>query len=211
MTTSKIVQHILEAKMQDLPFSVLKNAVEFSYGPEDFLKYCNYYHRDRGKPLDDFQDSCNRNTREDIKDDDLVYFPGWSKVVKDLAKLYGNTDTYYLSLMQTGEIASDRIHATLHNDQSDVVHINCFGTVNWLLIDPFDESKTEHRITLEPGDLLYMRGWTLHETTPLTERGSLIFMNLPYVQIPKGLDRENQRQDVLKALNKDLEEKRFVY
>jgi hypothetical protein len=208
---NKIVEHILQAKMQDLPFSVLKNSVEFSYGPEDFLKYSNYHHRDKGKALDSFQDSCNRNTREDIKDDDLNYFPGWSTVVKDLAKLYGNTDTYYLSLMQTGETFANRVHATLHNDQSDVVHINCFGKVDWLLMDPFDENKTEHRITLEPGDLLYMRGWTLHETTPLTERGSLIFMNLPYVQIPKDLDKENQRRDVMKDLEKDLEEKRFLY
>jgi hypothetical protein len=52
-----------------------------------------------------------------------------------------------------------------------------------------------------------MRGWTLHETTPLTERGSLIFMNLPYVQIPKDLDRKNQRRDVLRDLEKNLEDK----
>lgn len=197
--------------MQDLPFSVLKNSVDFKYGPEDFLKYSNYYHREKGQDAASFEESCRRNTREDIADDDLNYFPGWSGVVKDLSKLYGNTDTYYLSLMQTGSTFADRVHATLHNDQSDVVHINCFGNVDWLLIDPFDETKTEHRITLEPGDLLYMRGWTLHETTPRSERGSLIFMNLPYVQIPKDLDLKNQRDNVLKNLEKGLEEKKFIY
>ena len=193
--------------MQDLPFSVLKNSISFKVTPEDFLEYSNYHHREKKQKIKNFDDSCKRNTREDISNEDLTYFPGWSEIVNDLAKLYGNTDTYYLSLMQTGESFVNKVHATLHNDQSDVVHINCFGTVNWLLMDPFDKNKTEHRITLEPGDLLYMRGWTLHETTPLTERGSLIFMNLPYVQIPKDLDKENQRRDVLRDLEKNLEDK----
>ena len=196
--------------MEDLPFSVLKNSIEWKADQEDFLRYCNYYYRAEGGSKT-FEESCDRNTRVDISSDDLTYFPGWSTVVKDLSKLYGNTDTYYLSLMQTNESIVNNVHATLHNDQSDVVHINCFGRVNWLLIDPFGENKTEHRITLEPGDLLYMRGWTLHETTPLSARGSLIFMNLPYVQIPKNLNTETQRQDVLEAFEKDLKEKRFVY
>ena len=194
--------------MQDLPFFVIKDSVDFQYGPEDFLKYSNYLHKN--KPVDNFLDSCLRNTRDPIADKDLSYFPDWSQTVLALRKLYGNVDTHYLSLMQTSKPYSIQVHATLHNDQSDVVHTNCFGRVEWLLIDPFDENKTEHRVILEPRDTLYMRGWTLHETTPLTERGSLIFMNLPYVEIPKDLNKETQKNDVLKSRNKNLEQKTFI-
>jgi hypothetical protein len=202
---NKIVQAILEAKLQDLPFYVLKNGIDWQVTEKDFLNYSNYYHKEI---LETFDKSCRRNTREDISNDDLRYFPDWSMTVKELSKLYGNTDTYYLSLMQTGDVHNKSVHAVLHNDQSDVVHINCFGKVEWLLIDPYDESKTEHRVILESGDVLYMRGWTLHETTPLTPRGSLIFMNLPYVPIPKDLNKETQREKVISDLDKDILEKR---
>lgn len=199
----KIVRHVLESKLQDLPFAVLKNAMDKEITSENFLKYYNDKNNDNVKNFDDL---FSLETRPDLLEEDYHYFEGWDKVVRNLSKLYGNTDQYYTSIMQTGLWRIGQIHAQLHNDVSDVVHLNCFGRVQWLLIDPFDTEKTEHIVILEPGDLLYMRGWTLHETTPLSSRASLIFMNLPYYPLPEDLSfLENQKENNLKRRDARLE------
>jgi len=87
--------------------------------------------------------------------------------------------------MQTKEFSIEKVHASLHPDQSDVVHLCCYGRVEWTLVD--SEKKKEYKVILEPGDVLYMRGFTLHETKPLSVRGSLIFMNLSYEEFPDYL------------------------
>ena len=205
---SKIVKHILEAKLQDLPFSVLKNSIDFEITPEMFLDYCNSIFLD--EKITDWNRNCFRSQRPSIEESGLKYFPGWVDVVKDLSRLYGNNNSYYLSLMQTGDKSINTTHALLHNDEADVIHINCFGNVEWTLVDPKDINQTEHKVILEPGDLLYMRGMTLHETFPLTRRGSLIFMTLPYADAPKNLDTSTQKENLLKRIQSDLSKERYV-
>jgi hypothetical protein len=205
---SKIVKHVLEAKLQDLPFSVLKNSIDFEITPEMFLDYCNSIYLD--EKITDWDRSCWRSPRQTIDFNTLTHFPEWKSIVKDLSRLYGNIDTYYLSLMQTGDKSINTVHAGLHNDSADVIHINCFGRVEWTLVDPNDIDLTEHKVILEPGDLLYMRGMTLHETFPLTRRGSLIFMTLP-LQIYDGLpDVAEQKEKLLKGIQSDLSKERYV-
>ena len=205
---SKIVKHILEAKLQDLPFSVLKNSIDFEITPEMFLDYCNSIFLD--EKITDWNRNCWRSPRPSIEESGLKYFPGWDKVVKDLSRLYGNSNSYYISLMQTGDKSINTTHASLHNDTADVIHINCFGNVEWTLVDPNDINQTEHKVILEPGDLLYMRGMTLHETLPLSRRGSLIFMTLPYEEAPKNLDISTQKEKLVKSIKKDLLEGKYV-
>ena len=190
---SEISKHVLEAKIKDLPFSVLKNAVKNPPTKKDFDYYIDNY-------------TPGKATRVSIPHKDLRFFPEWHAIREDLVKIYGNIDTDYNSIMHTKDKYKGKIWASLHDDVSDVVHLNCYGRVEWLLVDPQEVgpgksiSEIGKRVILEPGDLLYMRGRTLHETIPLSERGSLIFMNLPYdggVNAPKPEDLERQRQNFL--------------
>jgi len=190
---SEISKHVLEAKIKDSPFSVLKNAVKNPPTKKDFDYYIDNY-------------TSGQATRIDIPHKDLRLFPVWQTIREDLVKIYGNIETDYNSLMRTQGGDIGKIWASLHDDVSDVVHLNCYGRVEWLLVNPQEVgpgksiSEIGKRVILEPGDLLYMRGRTLHETIPLSERGSLIFMNLPYdggVNAPKPEDLERQRQNFL--------------
>lgn len=203
---SKIVKHILEAKINDLPFSILKNSLDSEITPDIFMEYCNFQYNEN---ITDWNKNCFRSPRETIDSNTLTHFPEWKSIVKDLSRLYGNIDTYYLSLMQTGDKSINTVHAGLHNDTADVIHINCFGRVEWTLVDPNDLTQKEHKVILEPGDMLYMRGMTLHETLPLSRRGSLIFMTLP-LNTDYGFISENQKEKILKALQSDLSEGRYV-
>ena len=170
-----ITKLVLEAKLKNLPFAVLKSGIKNTYTKEDFDKYNTY-------AGNDFY-SESYKSRSVIKEADLKFFPMWDEIQKALIKIYGNPTSPYNSIMQTGEYVVGKIHASLHLDRSDVIHMCCYGTVEWLLIDT--ENKKEHRITMEPGDVLYMRGYTLHETVPLSVRGSLVFMNLPLEEFPE--------------------------
>jgi hypothetical protein len=198
-----ITKLVLEAKLKNLPFAVLKSGIKNTYTKEDFDRYNIYVGND-------FY-SENYKSRSVIKEKDLGFFPIWDKIQKDLIKIYGNPTKPYNSIMQTGDHVVGKIHASLHQDRSDVIHMCCYGTVEWLLVDV--EKKEEHRITMEPGDVLYMRGYTLHETVPLSVRGSLVFMNLPLEEFPevdlsKLTDEEQkewqkkQRLEFLEDLNK---------
>ena len=170
---SEICKHVLRAKIDDLPFSVFKNAVK---NPPDKDRFDSYMQK--------FTDGTR--FRVEIPYENMYYFPVWKSIREELVRIYGNINTDYNSLHQTGRDAIGRIWASLHDDVADVIHLNCYGRVEWLLADPqeFGPGKTietiGQKVTLGPGDLLYMRGRTLHETRPLSERGSLIFMNMPY-------------------------------
>ena len=188
---SEISKHVLEAKIKDLPFSVLKNAVKNPPTKKDFDYFIDNY-------------TSGKETRVNIPHKDLRFFPVWQTIREDLVKIYGNIETDYNSLMRTEDKDKEKTWASLHDDVSDVVHLNCYGRVQWLLVDPQEVgpgkslSEIGKIVVLEPGDLLYMRGRTLHETIPLSERGSIIFMNLPYdggVNAPKLEDLERQRQN----------------
>jgi hypothetical protein len=193
-----VTKLVLESKLKNLPFGILKAGVQHGYPEENF----NNYKKHVG----------DQESRVAIKQEDLSFFPGWNEIQKELTKIYGNPTNVYNSLMQTNEYSINKVHASLHCDPSDVIHLCCYGSVDWLLIDP--EDKAEYRITLEPGDFLYMRGYVLHETTPLSNRGSLIFMNLSYEEFPDQItgsfknekEREafykKQREDFLLTLNK---------
>jgi len=192
-----VAEHVLKAKLQDLPFSVLKNAVGNPPSKKDFLNYLNV--------------DIMTKSRIPIPHKDLHNFPEWEDIRKNLSRIYGNIETDYNSIMQTSEEAVGSIHASMHHDLSDVIHLNCYGRVEWLLVDPYEfrnnknRSEIETRVILEPGDLLYMRAQTLHETIPLTERGSLIFMNLPYnddEEIP--LNRDKQREEFIEYIEKGV-------
>ncbi len=114
--------------------------------------------------------------------------------------------------MQTNDFSINKVHASLHPDQADIVHLCCYGKVEWLLIDP--EDRKEYRVVLEPGDFLYIRGFVLHETIPLSNRGSLIFTNLSYEEVPDTITgtfksaeereafKKKQRETFLQNLNK---------
>ncbi len=171
-----------------------------------FIEYCNSVYDEQ---ISDWDKNCFRSPRQTIEADHLNYFPEWKIIVKDLSKLYGNIDTYYLSLMQTGEKSINTIHAGLHNDSADVVHINCFGQVEWTLVDPNDVDQKENKVVLEPGDMLYMRGMTLHQTIPLTKRGSLIFMTLP-LNTDYNFSTDNQKEMLLEGIKSDLSNKRYI-
>lgn len=164
-----ITRLVLESKLKNLPFAILKKAVPNPPQKDDFNAYKKYINKDL--------------SRIQIEKENLEFFPEWNGIQKALTKIYGNPPNVYNSLMQTNEYSINKVHASLHCDQSDVIHLCCYGSVEWLLIDP--EDKEEYRITLEPGDVLYMRGFVLHETTPLSSRGSLIFMNLSYDDFPE--------------------------
>lgn len=188
---SKISEHILKAKIKDEPFSVLRKAVETPPTKENFEFYINNF-------------TSGSQSRIEIPHTHLYHFPIWLTIREDLVKIYGNINTDHNSLLKTEDEDVEKIWASLHNDLSDVVHLNCYGKVEWLLIDPQEIkpgktiSEIGKKVILEPGDLLYMRGRTLHETKPLSERGSLIFMNLPYEEmhtIPTDQDIERQRKN----------------
>lgn len=166
---------VLEAKLKNLPFAVLKGGVKGIFTKEHFDKYNEHIKNDYY--------SQSYRSRAVIEEEDLKFFPMWYQIQKALIKIYGNPTKPYNSIMQTGEAVIGKVHASLHRDRSDVVHLCCYGTVEWLLVDV--EKKEEHRITMEPGDVLYMRGYTLHETVPLSVRGSLVFMNLPLEEFPE--------------------------
>jgi len=189
--TDEISKHVLETKIKDLPFSVLRKAVKNPPTKEDFLNYIN-------------ENNMAEKSRIDISHKDLYLFPILKDIRENLAKIYGNISTDYNSLMITREYDVNKTWASLHDDISDVVHLNCYGTVEWLLANPeeFGSGKSietiGQKVILEPGDVLYMRGRTLHETKPLSERGSYIFMNLPYdggQNAPKPEDLERQRKN----------------
>lgn len=193
-----ITKLVLEAKLKDLPFAVLKRGVENTFTKKDFDKYNEYIANSTSeKP----------KTRVVIQEANLKFFPMWDKIQKALSKIYGNPTNPYNSLMQTWEYAIGKVHARLHGDTSDVVHLCCYGTVEWLLIDR--EDKNQYRITMEPGDVLYMRGFTLHETVPLTIRGSLIFMNLPLEEYPEPVFKtEEEEKDFLEKQALELSDYR---
>ena len=204
--TSKIVKHILESKINDLPFSILKNSLDSEITPDMFMEYCNSLYDEN---ITDWNRNCFRSPRQTIDFNTLTHFPEWKLIVKDLSRLYGNIDTYYLSLMQTGDKSINTVHAGLHNDNADVIHINCFGRVEWTLVDPNDLNQKEHKVILEPGDMLYMRGMTLHQTLPLSRRGSLIFMTLP-LNTDYDFNFETQKENLLKGIQSDLSKERYV-
>jgi hypothetical protein len=180
-----ITKLVLEAKLKNLPFAVLKKGVQNIFTEKDFDKYNEYIAKTTSEEA---------KTRVVIEEANLKFFPMWDEIQKALTKIYGNPTTPYNSLMQTWENRIGKVHARLHGDTSDVVHLCCYGTVEWLLIDR--ENKNQHRITMEPGDVLYMRGFTLHETVPLTSRGSLIFMNLPLEDYPEPVFKtEEEKKD----------------
>ena len=204
--TSKIVKHILESKINDLPFSILKNSLDSEITPDMFMEYCNSLYNEN---ITDWNRNCFRSPRQTIDFNTLTHFPEWKLIVKNLSRLYGNIDTYYLSLMQTGDKSINTVHAGLHNDNADVIHINCFGRVEWTLVDPNDLTQKEHKVILEPGDMLYMRGMTLHQTLPLSRRGSLIFMTLP-LNTDYDFNFETQKENLLKGIQSDLSKERYV-
>jgi hypothetical protein len=191
---NNICKLVLEAKLQNLPFAVLKNAIKNPPNKQMFDKF--YFEKKSLKK------------RLEISKEDLKIFGEWAEIERSLANLYGNISNQYNTIIKTEKNEVDKVFAVLHNDTSDVVHFNCYGEVEWLLIDPDDFNKTEHKIIMQPGDVMYMKGWTLHETTPYSERGSLIFMNLPYEEIPEGLNFETQREDMLKQLDEGLKLKK---
>lgn len=193
-----VAKLVLEAKLKNLPFAVLKAGSQNGYDQEIFNTYKKYVNSDKA--------------RVPIENENLKFFPGWEEIQRELIKVYGNPTKVYNSLQQTNEHSINKVHASLHCDQSDVVHLCCYGRVKWLLIDP--EDKKEYTIILEPGDFLYFRGFVLHETTPLSNRGSLIFMNLPYEEFPdlftgtfktaeeREAFKKKQRAEFLENLNK---------
>ena len=194
-----VTKLVLEAKLKNLPFAILKAGAENGYPEERF----NNYKKHVG----------DQQSRVAVKEENLGFFPGWEQIQRALTKMYGNPVNVYNSIMQTNEYSIGKVHASLHCDQSDVVHLCAYGSVEWLLIDP--EDKQEYKVTLEPGDFLYFRGFVLHETTPLSNRGSLIFMNLSYEDFPDYITgslkteeerlafNEKQRADFLAGLNKN--------
>jgi hypothetical protein len=198
-TPQNITKLVLEAKLENLPFAILKGGVQNPPTEEVF----NEFKKQLG----------TQQSRVGISEENLGFFEEWNGIQRALIKIYGNPTKAYNSLMQTNHYSVGKVHASLHCDQSDVVHLACYGSVEWLLIDP--EDKQEYRIVLEAGDVLYMRGFVLHETTPLSDRGSLIFMNLSYEDFPDYItgslkteeEREafnkKQRADFLEGLNKN--------
>jgi hypothetical protein len=200
-----VTKLVLEAKLKNLPFSILRGGLENLYNEEHFERYKAYIEYDK----------FNKNmTRTGIDKDNLGFFPEWEEIQRALTKIYGNPTNVYNSIMQTSDHTVNKVHASLHHDRSDVVHLACYGQVEWLLIDP--EDKKEYKITLGNGDILYMRGLVLHETVPLSPRGSIIFMNLSYEEFPDYLTpmlkdktkeeieefQKNQRAQFLENLNK---------
>jgi hypothetical protein len=54
-----------------------------------------------------------------------------------------------------------------------------------------------------------MRGMTLHQTIPLTKRGSLIFMTLP-LNTDYNFSTDNQKEMLLEGIKSDLSNKRYI-
>lgn len=118
--------------------------------------------------------------RGPLKNEDLKYFPGLEKIIKEVEDIYG-TDNQ-ISYMSTGPDNANRVHAIMHNDKGDVLHFACEGQVEWRLIHPniIKEEATEEEIvklTLNAGDVLWFRSRTSHETTPLSARAGIIWLN----------------------------------
>jgi hypothetical protein len=120
------------------------------------------------------------SSRGPIKNEDLHFFPGMGKIIKDVEEIYG-TDSQ-MSYITTDGAASNSVHAEMHNDKGDVLHFACEGEVEWKLISPSidkHDAKPEDifTITLKAGDVLWFRSWTSHETTPLSNRAGIIWLN----------------------------------
>jgi hypothetical protein len=120
------------------------------------------------------------SSRGPIKHGDLHFFPGIAKIIAGAEKIYGIDNQ--ISYITTQEDANNLIHAQMHNDKGDVLHFACEGDVKWRLIPPgikIQDAKIEDifTITLKAGDVLWFRGWTSHETTPLTARAGIIWLN----------------------------------
>jgi hypothetical protein len=163
----KIVDHVIDAKSKDLPFSVLDKAFDTPPNENNFKKYLNEVNK--------------RHFRMTLSMHDYKYFSTWGTTVSELIKFYGNNPDAMCTLIHNlGEDVISGVAASLHDDRPDVIHYNCFGYVKWKLKASDQETREEYKdkvfeITLEPNQVIYIKGMTLHETTPLTKRGSLIF------------------------------------
>ena len=192
--TENVTRMILEAKIKDLPFAVLKGGFENVFTREHFDAYNEFVKNG---------EFGNSRSRIALKEENFRFFPGWDQIQRALVKIYGNPTDTYSSIMRTSDFSVGKVHASLHLDTSDVVHLCCYGRVEWLLVDPND--KKEYTVVLEPGDMLYMRGYTLHETVPLSDRGSLIFMNLSYEEFPDYLTEKflDKSKEEVEAFQKE--------
>jgi hypothetical protein len=120
------------------------------------------------------------SSRGPFKHEDLKYFPGISEHIEELEKIYGKDNQ--MSYMSTGDHYVNNVHASMHNDKGDVVHFACEGQVKWRLISPIIEQKNAKpediiEVIINEGDVLWFRGWTSHETTPLSDRAGIIWLN----------------------------------
>ena len=158
---NSISYHITRAKEKDLCFYVLKNFYKNSPTRRDFNKYISEHNVSGGKP--------------EVIEEHFYYFNNWTGLLKDLSTVYPDTHLSYTSLIWTDEKDISVGGTELHNDPSDVIHINCYGSVEWNILD---KCQNMHTFVLNDGDALYLKQGTMHSTRVISPRGSLIYM--PY-------------------------------
>ena len=172
---------IPEIRQSDKYFHIWRNVLDIRPSFSDFE---NFFISKGMKFIDENGYSRNKfnwpSSRGPFKKEDLEYFPGILEHVKELEKIYG-TDNQ-MSYMSTGESVSNIVHASMHNDKGDVVHFACEGQVKWRLIPPMIQEKDAKpkdivEIIINGGDVLWFRSWTGHETTPLSARAGIIWLN----------------------------------
>lgn len=154
----RFIAALAKAKVDNVPFAILKGVL-----PTDEITLDHFYR---------YKDHLGTESkRDEIREEDIGKFPRLNDYCGRLGNFYGQPN-FYLTYMVT-EITNG-IHADMHNDTCDGISWNCVGSTEWTFIDP----DTEERITVltEPGDAVFTRARTYHETKPLGPRASLIWM-----------------------------------
>jgi len=153
---SSISSYIKKAKENNLSFYVLKGFYKDAPTQLDFKRYISENNIHGDKP--------------DIEKKYFSYFKNWRELIEDLSAIYPDTGSSSLIWTEEKDLSIGGID--IHNDPTDVIHVNCYGRVEWKIID---SCQNEHIVILSPGDILYLKQGVLHQTKPITARGSLIY------------------------------------
>ena len=150
----KISEFVAQSKASNLEYAVIRNW------------------RQPTPQWDEFQglyDSVSQQGRISIKDKPYTSIMG--DFLEESRLAYPDSDNYQFYLMQCGSFRNFQkdTGTNSHTDLVDTLHWQCRGATEWTL-----GSKSD-KILLEPGDLLWFAGNTVHGTENLTEKFALIF------------------------------------
>ena len=130
--------------------------------------------------------SSDRDTRIDVLT--LNYPESFNDFEEEASKAYPES-SYNFYIYRSNNYRNrnaEEAGTGLHLDINDILHWQCRGSTMWKFGEVLEDPSKEHgrngsftgetdNIFLEPGDLIWLRGETWHETENITEKRSLVF------------------------------------